>query len=140
MHLDEPTVIDRFDEPKLEALVEIMVLAASADGDFADEERARLQRNIVTLTSRRVDGERLDELLAKLQQRLAAEGRAARLAAVKESLGDGASRKVALDLAVQVMATDGILRTTERELILETAEALDIDPDEAADMVKSAMP
>ena len=40
--MDEPLPIDRFDEPKIEALVETMVLAASADGDFSPEERARL--------------------------------------------------------------------------------------------------
>ncbi|NUP05040.1 MAG: hypothetical protein HOW73_03150 [Polyangiaceae bacterium] len=135
--MDEPLVIDSFDEPKIEALVEMMVLAASADGEFAPEERARLERNITTLTSRRIEGSRLTELLGALEKRIASDGRAARLDAVKVALGDKGSRKVALDLALQVMKEDGILRTSERELILETAEALEIDPSEAADMVRA---
>ncbi len=135
--MDEPEPIESFSEPKLEALVEMMVLAASADGDFAPEERARLERNIVTMTSRRVEGERLGQLLASLERRIAEEGRAARLASVKHALGESGSRKVALDLALQVMAADGILRTSERELILEIAEALEIDRDLAANMVRA---
>ena len=68
------------------------------------------------------------------------EGRSARLAAVKERLPDAAARKVALSLAIQVTAADGIIRTSERELILETAETLDIDRDEAADLVRDLSP
>lgn len=135
--MDEPKPIDSFDEPKLEALVEMMVLAAGADGDFSADERRRLEKNIVTLTSRRVEGARLGELLGKLESRIEAEGRAARLGAVKSALGDIGSRKVALELALTVMASDGIMRTSERELIMETAEALEIDRDEAADMVRA---
>ncbi|MBL8743274.1 MAG: hypothetical protein JNK04_19320 [Myxococcales bacterium] len=135
--MDEPTPIDSFDEPKLEALVEMMVLAAGADGDFSADERRRLEKNIVTLTSRRVEGARLGELLDTLESRIEAEGRAARLAFVKGALGDAGSRKVALELAITVMAADGIVRTSERELIMETAEALEIDRDEAADMVRA---
>lgn len=134
--MSDENPIESFDEPKLEALVEVMVLAASADGDFAPEERERLERNIETLTSRRVAGDKLHGLLATLEARIEKEGRAARLAAVKSALGQKQARIVALDLALQVMATDGIIRTSERELILETAEALEIDPDEAAEMVK----
>jgi hypothetical protein len=36
------------------------------------------------------------------------------------------------------MAADGIIRTSERELILDLAEGLEIDRDRAADMVKKA--
>lgn len=134
--MSDENPIESFDEPKLEALVEVMVLAASADGDFAPEERERLERNIETLTSRRVAGDKLHGLLASLEARIESEGRATRLAAVKAALGQKQARIVALDLALQVMASDGIIRTSERELILETAEALEIDPEQAAEMVK----
>ena len=135
--MDELPPIDQFDEPKIEALVEMMVLAASADGDFAPEERVRLERNILSLTSRRVEPGRLSTLLGELEQRIAREGRARRLEVVKAELGDAQTRKVALDLALQVMKEDGVLRTSERELILEIAEAFEIDRDEAADMVRA---
>jgi tellurite resistance protein len=54
---------------------------------------------------------------------------------VKERLPDLTARKLALSLAIQVTAADGVVRTSERELIMETAEALGIDGDTAADMV-----
>jgi tellurite resistance protein len=129
--------VETFDEPKLEALVEMMVLAASADGEFQDEERARLERALGALAPNRMGGGKLESLMRAIESRLAAEGRDARLSWVKTTLGDEAGRKVALELAIHVMAADGILRTSERELILETAEALEIDRDVAADMVRA---
>ena len=74
-------------------------------------------------------------LLDRAKADLAQSGREARLLAVKERLPDAGARKVALSLAIEVTAADGIIRTSERELILETAEALDIDRDQAADLV-----
>lgn len=136
--MDEPTPLDRFDDPKLEALVEMMVLAASADGEFSPEERARLEQSVLNLTSRRLSSERSSALLTELETRLEREGRADRLIAVRDALGDHHLRKVALELALEVMSADGILRTSERELILETAEALEIDRDVAADLVRAA--
>jgi tellurite resistance protein len=59
---------------------------------------------------------------------------------MKERLETPALRKVALSLAVQVTAADGIIRTSERELLMEVAEALEIDRDEAADLVMQLSP
>jgi tellurite resistance protein len=126
--------------PKLEALIEMMFLAASADGDFSDVELGHFNASIESLTSGRVKGAELEELVTKLRTSLEKEGRESRLSSVKERLPDKAARKVALSLAVQVTAADGIIRTSERELILETAEALDIDRDEAADLVSKLAP
>jgi uncharacterized tellurite resistance protein B-like protein len=126
--------------PKLEALIEIMFLAASADGEFSDVEQKHFNASIESLTSGRIKGAELDALVTKMKTSLEKEGRDSRLSSVKERLPDTAARKVALSLAVQVTAADGIIRTSERELILETAEALDIDRDEAADLVSKLAP
>lgn len=127
-------------QPKLEALIEMMFLAASADGEFSDEEKAHFKKTLESLTSSRLSTTDVDGLLARAQSDLEREGRDARLRSVKERLPEPAARKVALALAIQVTAADGIVRTSERELILETAEALDIDRDEAADLVKKLVP
>ncbi|MFT3765526.1 MAG: TerB family tellurite resistance protein [Minicystis sp.] len=132
-----PPSIRDAEEPKLEAIIELMFLAAFADGDFGAEERAHFLRSIESLTDRRVSGDAQAQLVERIAKALEAEGRAARLASVKERLGDRGSRKAALGLAIQVTAADGIIRTSERELILEAADALDIDRDEAADLVTS---
>jgi uncharacterized tellurite resistance protein B-like protein len=125
---------------KLEALVEMMFLAASADGDFSDVERKHFLHSIESLTDGRLKGAPLEALLDRAKQDLDASGRDARLKAVKERLPDLGARKVALSLAIEVTAADGIIRTSERELILETAEALEIDRDEAADLVLKLSP
>ncbi len=125
-------------EAKLEALVEVMFLAAQADGEFSVVERAHFLKSVESLTTGRIPTPRLAELVKEAAAALESEGREARLASVKARLPDAASRKVALLLAIQVTAADGIIRTSERELILEAAEALEIDRDEAADMVSKA--
>jgi uncharacterized tellurite resistance protein B-like protein len=120
---------------KLEALVEVMFLAASADDDFSDVEREHFVKSVESLTDGRLARDKLEALVSAATAALASEGREARLASVKARLPDAGSRKVALSLLIQVTAADGIIRTSERELILETAEALEIDRDEAANLV-----
>lgn len=129
------SVVQGLSNAKLDALVEMMFLAASADGDFSDVERAHFLKSVESLTDGRLTQPALEELLVRAKADLEASGRDARLSAVKERLPDPGARKVALSLAIQVTAADGIIRTSERELILETADALQIDRDEAADLV-----
>jgi len=130
-----PRKLEGFDAPKLEALVETMILAARADGDFSAEERAHFAESVESLTDRHVEGLATQTLIAAIEKKIHDEGREARLASVKERLTDADSRTVALELAVALMASDGLLRTTERELVMEVAEALEIDRDAAADIV-----
>ncbi len=122
-------------DTKLEALVEVMFLAASADDDFSDVEREHFVKSVESLTDGKIAQARLQALVSEATIALARDGREARLANVKTRLPDAGSRRVALSLAIQVMAADGIIRTSERELILETAEALEIDRDDAANLV-----
>ncbi len=123
-------------DAKLEALVEVMFLAASADGEFSVVERAHFLTSVESLTDGRIPTARLQTLVDEAGTALDRDGREARLANVKERLPDAGARRVALSLAIRVTAADGIIRTSERELILELAEALDIDRDEAANLVK----
>jgi len=123
-------------EAKLEALVEVMFLAASADGEFSVIERAHFLKSVESLTDGRIPTARLQVLVDEAGTALERDGREARLSSVKSRLPDTGSRRVALSLAIQVTAADGIIRTSERELILEAADALEITRDEAADLVK----
>ena len=129
------SVVQGLSSAKLDALVEMMFLAASADGDFSDVERLHFLQSVESLTDGRLAKAALEGLLDRAKKDLDASGREARLSAVKERLPDVGARKVALALAIQVTAADGIIRTSERELIMDTAEALEIDRDEAANLV-----
>ncbi|HEY3668861.1 MAG TPA: TerB family tellurite resistance protein [Polyangiaceae bacterium] len=129
------TDLQSLGDTKLEALVEVMFLAAAADDDFSDVEREHFVKSVESLTDGRLGQPKLEALVTEAAAALEREGREARLTSVKARLPDAASRKVALSLLIQVTAADGIIRTSERELILETAEALEIDRDEAANLV-----
>lgn len=117
----------------LEAIVELLYLAASADDEFSEDERAHFKSSVESLTDRKVDD--LDALVSKVEAAVKAEGVDARLAAVKARLPEPRARETALAMAIRLTAVDGIVRTSEREWILSAAEALDIDTDKAADMV-----
>jgi tellurite resistance protein len=131
-----PPSLRELDDARLEALIETMFIAAFADGEFSEEERKHFFQSIESLTDRRMSGPTLDGLVARIEKDLEASGRDARLAAIKARLPGEPERKTALTLAIQLVAADGIIRTSERELILDVAEALEIDRDAAADLVR----
>ena len=125
------------DEPTLEALIELMFLAVNADGEFSDEERSSFAGQVASLSAGRIAGERFRTLATRIEKD-SAQGLAARLEVLKKSFADPAVAKGALALVVRMVAADGIIRTAERELILEVAEGLGIEGDVAADLVAHA--
>lgn len=138
--VSEPPSIRHVDEPRLSAVVELMYLAASADGEFSEEERAHFQRSVESLTDRKIAGDRFDALIAEIDGRVKDQGRDKRIAELREILASHDLHKVGLAMAIQVMAADGIMRTSERELIIDLADGLGIDHDEAADLVAQIAP
>ncbi|MGK4003848.1 tellurite resistance TerB family protein [Sorangium sp. So ce1036] len=131
-----PPPLRTLDEPNLEALIELMFLAAFADGEFSQEEKLHFSRSVESLTDRRIPQSTMDELIQRVVAQLQQEGRAARLAALKERLATPPARKVAFSLAAQVVVADGIVRDSERDLLLQVAEALELDQAEAADVLR----
>jgi tellurite resistance protein len=141
MPFDPSAVLTDFDEDKLEALVHTMMLAADADGEMGPEERAKLGETISQLAKgsaheASLGPEKIEGLFTAARARIDAGERDALLASVKSRLGDDDTRRVALGLAIAVTAADGVVRTSEREIIMELADSLDVDRDEAADMVR----
>jgi uncharacterized tellurite resistance protein B-like protein len=130
-----PPSLRDVEEPRLHAFVELMFLAATADGEFSGDERRSFQESVESLTDRKMKGETLDALMASIESSHAGEGRAARIAHVKTALPSHELRKIGLEMAIRVTLADGIVRTSERELILDLADGLEIDHDEAADLV-----
>ena len=135
MRNTDPAFVRDLNDEKIEALIEMMFLAAAADGELSDAEHKQFVVSAENLTARLMTGDALEALLVRAKKDLDASGRDARLAAVKARLPDVSARKLALALAIQIAASDGVVRTSERELIMDTAAALDIDGDTAADMV-----
>lgn len=121
---------------ELEAFIELMFLSASADGEFSEVERRHFVSSLQSLTDGRWTQPTLEQLLSRASQDLKRSGRTERLTAVRDRLPQPGARRAALSLAIQVAASDGIVRTSERELILEAAEILGVSRDDAADLLK----
>ena len=152
MSFDPAALLKFIDANKLAALVETMMLAAGADGEISDDERAQLARSVQEIAQRThhaeahsadwfgpqgaLSADRLTRLMDDALERIVMEGRKHRIGVVKQILGDVDARKAALGLAIRVTAADGIVRTTERELIFDLAEGLELDPDDAANLVR----
>jgi tellurite resistance protein len=136
MRQTDPSFVKDLDDTRLEALVEMMYLAATADGEFSAEERHEFVKHANELTVGVASQEKLEGLIDRVRRAVDSDGRDARLAAVKNRLPDPGARRLALALAIRVTASDGIIRTSERELIMETAEALGIEGTVAADLVR----
>ncbi|MFP6686916.1 MAG: hypothetical protein VB934_19495 [Polyangiaceae bacterium] len=141
MGFDVRAALEGFDQPRLQALVETMFLAADADGELTEDERVELERSIQSVASgtpheASLSGEGLAALLTQAQADLARDGRELRLEVVRNRLGDATACAGALGLAIRVTAADGQLRTSEREFLFDLAIALHVDQDEAADLVR----
>ena len=130
-------LLSHLNNEQIDSLIELMLLAASADGELSIEEIDQLQKSLLEVDELWITHIDLEKRLSLAHARIAGAERSARLAAVKSSLSAIDTRKAGLELAIRVMAADGIVRTSERELIMETAEALDVDREVAADMVKA---
>ncbi len=128
--------IQQLTPEQVDALVEVMFLAADSDGDVADEEVAQLAKSAARVTNGALSETAVKTSIERAQRLLADSDRGGRLAAVRQALAPE-QRRHALMLAIEVTAADGLIRTSERELILETAEALEINGETAANLVRA---
>ena len=130
-------LLARLSNDQVDALIEVMLLAAAADGELSIKEIDQLQRCLLEVDELWLTQIDLERRLTEAHARLSATNRESRLDHAKATLSHPDSRKAALELAIRVVAADGVIRTSERELIVATAEALDVDRSIAADLVKA---
>jgi uncharacterized tellurite resistance protein B-like protein len=121
--------------PRLEALVELLYLAASADGEFSDEERHLFVHKVRVLTGERLTAGDLSNIVTRVEADVARDGRTQRITAVRDRLESSGARHAALLMAIDMTMADDVLRTSEREVIAEIAEGLGIEADVAADYI-----
>ena len=124
------------DDKTLHALIEVMYLAAMADEEVTTEERERFAESIGAMTGGRLSGESVSMLTESIGKELQASSLSARMESISQQLRDPTTRTLAFSLAVRVVAADAILRTSERELLFELTEGLELSRDDAADLVK----
>jgi tellurite resistance protein len=134
--MSEREFLLQLSEGEVEALVEVMFLAAEADGEVESVELSQLAETIERVTNGSLAKPKALQLAEQARVALAASDRPTRLAALRLAL-PAAKRAHALLLAIQVTSSDGVMRTSERDLILELSEALEIDGETAANLVRA---
>ena len=120
--------------PKVQALIEAMFLAATADGEFAPEESLQFSATIEALTDKKFDGASIQKRVEQLSLLLKKEGRPARLSEVAKRL-PLAGRETALILAAAITASDGKIEDRENELLADLAEALEVPQTRAIELI-----
>ncbi len=123
----EPTVLSlsSLDITELEAFVELMFLAAFADGVVTPDERAAFRGQVIEGTHGQLDAAMVDAVLAHIERALPSHGdREAHLASIRARLGDARKRHAALVHAARVVLADGVLRLDEAEFLRRATVAL----------------
>lgn len=111
---------------QLGALIEVMFLAAFADGQFSEGEQTNFREVVERLGDTRLDPDAVNGLMLRAAVQLQTEGRTRRLEAARGQLTDINARRIALALAADVAGADG-LAGAERKQLFEVAEALGVD-------------
>ena len=121
---------------KLEAVIELMMLAAYADGHVSDVEREALRAQIVEGTKGQVRHETVIEIVDAVERGLAHETREERLGSIKRRLTDPRMRRAALVHVAKILFADARLRVDEVAFMLRAATALEVDPEEATTILR----
>ncbi|HMA97273.1 MAG TPA: TerB family tellurite resistance protein [Polyangiaceae bacterium] len=119
-------------EPETDALVEILLLAALADGALAQAESAVIKRALLSVDELWLNHIDLEKRMTKARARIEAETAEARLTKLRTMLPWPEQRALALKLAIQIVEADGVVQSSERELIMQAAQALGVQGDIAA--------
>ena len=122
-----PTFVPELAPSELEALVEAMYLVAFADGVLSDEERDHFGRSVHDLTGGRLVGSAFDHVIDAIRTQLITEGHERCVRALAERLTHPQLREVALILAADMAAADGVICDDERALLANMAEAFGLE-------------
>jgi tellurite resistance protein len=128
-------LLTKLTDPEVDAMVEAMLLAASADGELDPAELAQLNKSLLSVDDLWLSHIDLEHRIEAARAKIAGHSREERLHALKAALVRPEQRIAALELAALVIASDGILRTSERDLMLEAAEILGVESTVVADIM-----
>lgn len=135
--MDDPGTefFDGLRDAELEALVETLYLVAFSDGSYSEPERARFAQSVSELTDGRMAGERFEHVIERVVRQLRDRGIESCVRALAARLEEPKLRSVALILASDMAAADGVLHPSERKLLLALADAFQMRPEEAGEVL-----
>jgi len=119
------TALAHASEEQLIAVLEVMHFIARADGFLSANELREFLKFAKTVSSGKINATLLGELVSTWSKRKVADI-PARLAELKEILGDKQTCRAAYDLASKMAAADGKLESTEMKVLELVEEALGV--------------
>jgi tellurite resistance protein len=132
---DEPFAGDPDAKKRFEALFEAMYLMVVVDGEVADSEREVLRGAVRGLTDNSVRTAHIDKLFERMNEQVK-QGVNQRIAAIAPILKeDPALTEAAFSLASAIAFADSEIKDEENDLINNLAEALELDPERAEELL-----
>jgi uncharacterized tellurite resistance protein B-like protein len=128
-------LLESLTDPEIDALVEIMLLAACSDGSLDYVEVSLLKQTMRRVDEHWLSHVDLNERIERAKLRIAAESRDIRLEKLRTMLPWPEQRLLALKLAAKIVTADGQVKPGERELMLQAAEALGVRSELAKDLI-----
>jgi uncharacterized tellurite resistance protein B-like protein len=122
----EPTVLSltSLDLPELLAFVELMFLAAFADGKVTAEERAAFRGQVVKGTHGQLDAATVDQVLGQVEAQARRGDVETHFVSIRARLRDGRKRHAALVHAARVVLADGVLALDEVAFLRRAVDAI----------------
>lgn len=137
MNLDGTVLsLQSLELPRLEAVLELMFLAAYADGSVATVERDLLRKQAIESTHHRLSEATIDAMLTSIEDTLAQQGREARFESIKRRLGDPKMRAAALATAAAILLADHNIDASEAAWMVRAAQALEVTVEEAVAILR----
>lgn len=124
-------------DAELHALIEVMFLVASADGEFSIPERRFFMEMVTSLSDGRLDSGDLLVLTERAQSRLDEGGVEARLNALSALLKDETARRLAYALATQIAFADDEISDAEKQVLDEMARVFELSDEEYEEISSS---
>jgi uncharacterized tellurite resistance protein B-like protein len=122
----DPTILSlaSLDLPELLAFVELMFLAAFADGTVTDDERAAFRGQVIKGTHGKLDAAMVDQVVGHVEAQVSGGESEAHFASIRARLRDRRKRHAALVHAARVVLADGVLRLDEVEFLRRAVLAI----------------
>jgi uncharacterized tellurite resistance protein B-like protein len=120
---------------KIEALLEMMFLAAYADGEVSAAERAAFKAQILVGTEGQLQVAMVEMIMRQVEEALVHDGREERFAAIRQRIPEERMRRAALEIAGRILRADGELHVDEVAFLGRAAEALGLDPSVAHEIL-----
>ncbi len=124
--------------PRLEAVVELMFLAAYADGVVSGVEREELSAQVAAGTGSVLEPATVKGMLTYIEAALAQEGREARFESIRRRLGEPKMRLAALATAVKILKADQVVDPRELAWLVRAAAALGVEIEDALALLRSS--